>query len=69
MSKAKVDIKVKVDARARIAKAEARAPRACLRAKDHAKVSKAGSLRLRLCSPAVTGADSWLFLCSVHKCS
>ncbi len=46
LSKAKVDIKVKVDTR-EIAKAEARAPRACLRAKDHAKVSKAGSLRPR----------------------
>ena len=42
-----MDIRAKVVTKARIAKAEARAPKVCSRAKDHAKVSKAGSLRPR----------------------
>ncbi len=40
MPKAKVDIKAKVDTRAKTAKAEERALRACSKERDHAKASK-----------------------------
>ncbi len=45
MAKAKEDIKAR--AKVRMAKAAARAPRACPKARDHAKVSKADLLHPR----------------------
>ena len=51
MERAKEDIKAR--AKVRMEKAEARAPRACSKAKDHAKDSKADPLHpraLQLCS-------------------
>ncbi len=67
MARAKEDIKAK--ARARTAKAEEKGPRACLRARDHAKVSKVDSLRTRALQSGITGTDPRLILRSVHEYS
>ncbi len=49
MERAKEDIKAR--AKVRMEKAEARAPRACSKAKDHAKASKADPLHPRALQP------------------